>query len=194
MNFSAVILAGGKSSRMGRDKARLEVAGEPLLARQIRLARESGAAEIFISGRGEMDYAEFGGHTLPDAFPGAGPLAGIEPALRAATSSLLLVLAVDLPAVSAEFLQRLAAVAAENFGVIPRLSGQIEPLAAIYPKSSLALVEARLRHQQNSVMAFAAQCVQSSLARWLELSVAEAHHFTNWNTPADFSVATGQRR
>ncbi|HEY5345385.1 MAG TPA: NTP transferase domain-containing protein, partial [Verrucomicrobiae bacterium] len=59
MNFSAVILAGGKSSRMGRDKAFLEIGGTTLLARQIGLARELGAAEIFISGRAETDYSKF---------------------------------------------------------------------------------------------------------------------------------------
>src|SRR6266566_3753822 len=59
MNFSAVILAGGKSSRMGRDKAFIKVGGQPLLARQIQLAQTVGAKEIFISGREDVDYSNF---------------------------------------------------------------------------------------------------------------------------------------
>ena len=119
MNFSAVILAGGKSSRMGRDKAWLEVGGQTLLARQIGVMRELGAAEIFISGRADADYSAFGCRVLPDKLPDAGPLAGIERALDAAQAPLLLVLAVDLPEMSAELLRRLAADCSENLGSIP---------------------------------------------------------------------------
>src|ERR1035438_9547728 len=59
MNFSAVILAGGKSSRMGRDKAWLEVGRQTLLARQIQLAQAAGATEIFVSGRFGVAYPTF---------------------------------------------------------------------------------------------------------------------------------------
>ena len=105
MNFSAVILAGGKSSRMGCDKAFLEIGGQTLLARQIQLVHDAGAAEVFISGREGVDYSTSGCRVLTDKFPDAGPLAGIERALDTMTSPLLLVLAVDLPAMTAEFLQ-----------------------------------------------------------------------------------------
>src|SRR5690349_130325 len=84
MNFSAVILAGGKSSRMGRDKAWLEINGQILLTRQIELVQAGGATEVFISGRAGMDYSAFGCRVLQDRFPNAGPLAGIERALDAA--------------------------------------------------------------------------------------------------------------
>ena len=87
MIFSAVILAGGKSLRMGRDKAWLEIEGQTLLARQIALARETGAAEIFISGRADADYSAFGCPVLQDGFPDAVPLAGIERALDASSCS-----------------------------------------------------------------------------------------------------------
>ena len=88
MNFSAVILAGGKSSRMGRDKAFLSISGKTMLARQIETVRAAGAAEIFISGRAETNYSEFGCRVLVDKFHNAGPLAGIEAALAAATQSI----------------------------------------------------------------------------------------------------------
>src|ERR1041385_2459244 len=96
MNFSAVILAGGRSQRMGRDKARLIVQGKPLLLRQVELARELGAAEVLISGRAGGDYTGFNCPVLMDRFEDAGPLAGIESALTAMSTEMLLVLAVDM--------------------------------------------------------------------------------------------------
>ncbi len=130
MNFSAVILAGGKSSRIGRDKAWLEAGGQTLLVRQIGLAMEIGAAEIFISGRPEVDYSAFGRRVLVDQFSDSGPLGGIERAFAEMTSPSLLVLAVDLPEMSADLLRRLAAGAAESFGAIPMLASGMEPLAS----------------------------------------------------------------
>ncbi len=190
MNFSAVILAGGKSSRMGRDKAWLEVGGQPLLARQIQLARELGAREIFISGRADADYAAFGYPVLRDKFAGAGPLAGIERALDAAALPLLLVLAVDLPEMSVEFLRGLGAGCVENVGAIPRVNGNIEPLAAFYPKAAQSLAGASLGNRRNAVTTFAENCAQSGLARFVELPAAEARHFVNWNSPADLPCLT----
>src|SRR5438045_208943 len=117
MNFSAVILAGGKSSRMGRDKAFLEIGGQTLLARQIQLVRAIGANEIFISGREGPDYSDFGCQVLKDRFHDAGPLAGIESALTAISTPLVLVLAVDLPDMSATFLKQLFLCSTTNVGV-----------------------------------------------------------------------------
>jgi molybdenum cofactor guanylyltransferase len=189
MNFSAVILAGGKSSRMGRDKAWLEIGGQTLLARQIQLARETGAAEIFISGRTEAHYSEFNRRVLQDKFPNAGPLAGIESALDSISTPLLLVLAVDLPEMHVEFLRQLAMHCAENLGAIPRVNRNIEPLAAFYLKAAQPLAATLLRTGDNAVSTFAERCVQSGLARFVELPASETKYFTNWNSPADLASA-----
>ena len=185
MNFSAVILAGGKSSRMGCDKAFLEISGQTLLARQIQTARAAGATEIFISGHADADYSAFGCGVLKDNFPDGGPLAGIEVALVAATNPLLLVLAVDLPRMNAEFLRRLAADCLADRGIISKSENGIEPLAAFYPKSAQPLVETLLRAEDNAAAKFAIQCVRCGLARFVDLPTNDARHFTNWNSPAD---------
>lgn len=189
MNFSAVILAGGKSSRMGGDKAFLEIGGQTLLARQIQLAREIGAAEVFISGRAGVDYSASGGRVLLDNFPDAGPLAGIERALDAASSPLLLVLAVDLPDMSADFLRKLTETSSENRGAVPRVNGNLEPLAALYPKAALPLATALLVEKQFAVKHFAARCEQAGLVGYAELPEAVAGIFRNWNSPADRPTA-----
>jgi molybdenum cofactor guanylyltransferase len=184
-DFSAVILAGGNSSRMGRDKAWLEVGSQRLLERQIELARTSGAAEIFISGRADTDYTGFGSRVLHDQFANAGPLAGLERALDAAASLLVLVLAVDLAAMSADLLRRLAAASAKNVGAVPRLNGKPEPLAAFYPKATHAMAVAQLERGNFAVKVFAERCVQGGFCRFIELAASDAHHFANWNSPAD---------
>ena len=188
MNFSAVILAGGKSSRMGRDKALLEIGGQTLLARQIEIVRAAGATEVFISGRADADYSVFGCHVLKDNFPDAGPLAGIEAALAAATNPLLLVLAVDLPRMNAEYLRRLAADCLTDCGAVPKSENGIEPLAAIYPKIARARAGALLHGGENAAANFAEQCVLSSLARFVTVPADEAGSFANWNSPADLAL------
>jgi molybdopterin-guanine dinucleotide biosynthesis protein A len=185
MNFSAVILAGGKSSRMGCDKAFLEVGGETLLARQIRLVQAVGATEVFISGRDGADYSAFAGRVLLDELAEAGPLAGIERALAAMDSSLLLVLAVDLPDMSVDFLCALATHCPDQRGAIPRVKGLAEPLVAFYPKAAHALAASRLNQKLLAVKDFAAACVLAGHARFVDLPAREARYFANWNSPAD---------
>ena len=185
MNVSAVILAGGKSSRMGRDKAFLEINGETLLAKQIRIARESGASEIFISGRTDTNYSAFGCQVLQDEFPDAGPLAGIHGAMLAAQNPLLLVLAVDLPNLNSGLLKRLMTQTRDGLGVIPHFNGKVEPLIALYPRTALSLCETFLREQDRAVRNFATRCVRKGLANFFDLPIADIACLTNWNTPED---------
>lgn len=188
MKFCAVILAGGKSSRMGRDKAWLELDGQPLLARQIRIVREAGVAEVLISGRAEVDYAQFQLPVLLDTGVAQGPLAGIERALSVCTSSHLLVLAVDLPRMSAAYLQRLIEYCSTNVGVVPRVARQLEPLVAVYPKDCLPLAQAALEKGEPAVRDFALNCTASGFLRELDVPAVDAPHFDNWNQPSDFKA------
>ena len=185
MKFSAVILAGGNSSRMGRDKAFLETGGQTLLARQIQLVRTAGAAEVFISDRPVTDYPAQGCQVLLDQFAGAGPLAGIERALVAATSPLLLVLAVDLPEMNATLIRALAANCSDQLGAVPCLGEDIEPLAAFYPKAAHGLVERLLREESNAATTFARHCAHSGLVKFIQASRDQARYFRNWNCPAE---------
>jgi len=186
MNFSAVILAGGKSSRMGRDKARLEIAGQTLLARQIALVRDAGAREVFISVRMGVDHAA-GCIVLVDKFPDAGPLAGIERALDASTSPLLLVLAVDMPAMNGTILGNLIAACSDVCGAIPKTRQGTEPLAAIYPKTALERLNLELGQGKTpGARWFADECVAAGLARFVEVTEAESGCFASCNSPEDF--------
>lgn len=188
--FSAVILAGGRSTRMGRDKALLELHGRPLLARQIALARSLVPVEVLVSGRAGTDYSGFGCPVLHDRVPDAGPLGGIATALETARAPLVLVLAVDLPHLTAAVLKRVLAAAGENRGVVPRVAGRLEPLAALYPRSAAAQVGAQLVRQRFAVRDFAQVCAAADLVRFLDLPAECAGAFANWNTPEDLAAST----
>ena len=186
MNFSALILAGGKSSRMGCDKAWLDVDGQPLIERQLALVRELGAAEVFISAQPGTDYSALGCPVLADEFPNAGPLAGIERGLAASHSPLLLVLAVDLPRMKIGFLRKLGAACGAMEGAVPEIGGQLEPLAAFLPKETHALAVQQLQVGRNAVHAFAAVCEARGLLQRYPVIPADLPLLLNWNAPGDF--------
>ena len=185
MKFSAVILAGGRSLRMGQDKAWLDLDGKPMVARQIELARALGAAEVFISGRTDTDYDALSCPILHDRIANAGPLAGIESALTASTSPLLLVLAVDMPQMTTAPLQTLLVCCTEMRGAIPRFGEHVEPLAALYPKAALQMVRESLDHHRLAARYFAERCVELDLAAFIDLPQQHTACFANWNSPAD---------
>ena len=192
MRLSAVILAGGESRRMGRDKAWASLDGEPLLARQIALVARLGATEIFISGRAQSDYSHFVRPVLLDEKPGLGPLGGIERALHAATCPLVLVLAVDLAQMTEACLCKLVARCGSGTGAVPELDGKLEPLAAVYPNRCHALAAALLAGPCPAARAFAEACVRANAARIVRVSAADVPCFTNCNTQDDLALVRGE--
>ena len=190
MHLSAVILAGGNSSRMGQDKAWIEICGQPLMRRAVAPVRDSGIRDVFISGRTDTDYSTLGCSVLFDLEPGGGPLGGIERALATATAPLVLVLAVDLPAITAAFLRRLAAYCNPLTGAVPRLRGELEPLAAIYPQRCHSIARDCLRESRRAARDFANACLRAHAVRTLPVSGADSGCFKNWNVPSDVTSAT----
>ncbi len=144
------ILAGGASSRMGRDKGLLDFAGVPLILHTARLL-EPLVGEVTVVGS-PTRYRKFGLRAIPDqsqiqhgpARPGFGPLAGIATALAATQSRWNLIVACDLPYLSPEWLDLLLSRALRSRGdaVIPRTSRGIEPLAAVYRRECGAPISA----------------------------------------------------
>ena len=103
--ISMIILAGGASSRMGRDKSDLTIDGKTFLEMQIEKGEKLGISDILLSGyHGENKYKY---PIIPDRFPGKGPLGGLEACFRKAKNPYCLVLGVDVPLVPAEELAAL---------------------------------------------------------------------------------------
>jgi molybdenum cofactor guanylyltransferase len=183
MRCSAVLLAGGKSSRMGRDKAFLVFDGQPLWRRQMEKLRQLSPEQIMVSGPPRKEWSDC--HVIADEVDHAGPLAGIAAALGKCTTSHLVVLAVDLPMMTSNFLQSLLALCGEKRGAVPRNAASFEPLAAVYPANCAFLAESALRDGDLSLQSFARKGTNE---KWLverEISESEILLFTNLNTPAD---------
>jgi molybdopterin-guanine dinucleotide biosynthesis protein A len=191
MRFSAVVLAGGRSSRMQRDKAFLPCRGTTLLARQVELVRALVPEEIFISGRADADYGALGLPVLLDRFADLGPLAGVERALGEACSPLLLVLAVDLPEMTADLLRRLAARCRADRGVAPRTRFGLEPLAAFYPTSMQPIAATMLRAGRAAMTEFVRRGVEAGQVEEYACPPADEAWFRNWNGPEDAGPAEG---
>jgi molybdenum cofactor guanylyltransferase len=149
-SVNAFVLAGGKSSRMGRDKAFLQLGGRTLLARALELAG-AVANNTWIVGSPEK-FAEIG-PVVQDIYPGRGPLAGIHAALTATGSERNLVLAVDLPFLQPDFLHYLISRARESSAavVVPRAAGGLQPLCAVYRRSFAEVAEQSLRGGRNKI-------------------------------------------
>ena len=186
--FSAVLLAGGRSRRMGSDKAALVVGGQPLWQRQLATLRATGASELFISGRTDGPYAGCGVPIIADLTPGAGPLAALEAVLPRITNTHAVVLAIDLPSMRADFLQALVNTAlANNCSVIPENEGRFEPLAAVYTPRLLPLVIECLQSSDYSMQSLLRRSVNHGLAIAHPLRPEERVLFLNLNSPEDLS-------
>lgn len=129
--WTGVVLAGGKSTRMGQDKALLEVDGKPLLLHAIEKLK-AHARELLVIGD-PRKYGHIWPAVLPDEIPGLGPLGGIVTAMGAARHDRLLVLAVDVPGVNERLLDRLTREMPDDAdALVPRHAEQLEPLVAAY--------------------------------------------------------------
>jgi len=183
MRCSAVLLAGGKSSRMGRDKALLEINGKPLWRHQLATLENLSPRQLMLSGPHcqEGDY-----EILTDELPDAGPLAGVAAALRRCRTPRLVVLAVDLPEMTADFLRALLDDCGPSFGIVPRSPDGFEPLAAIYPVACRSFAMKALHDGQFSMQNFVRRAVEQGWLHERTLLPAELSLFTNLNTPADY--------
>jgi molybdopterin-guanine dinucleotide biosynthesis protein A len=146
---TAFVLAGGRSSRMGADKAFLQLDGSTLLARAIRTASVVGPVRLVGNPSKFTEY----GDVIADLFHAQGPLAGIQAALRSTNTRLNLVLAVDMPFVTAEFLQVLLRRAqdSDRMVTVPRAGGRLQPLCGIYRQDFADVAEPALREGRNKI-------------------------------------------
>ena len=185
MTLSAMLLAGGQSQRMGTEKATLLVSGEPLWQRQLRVLQELQPVELWVSAREARPWCPPGIEVVLDKIPGRGPLSGVAAGLRRLQTSHLLVLAVDLPQMTAGHLSKLRSLTRPGRGVIPRQGDYFEPLCAIYPVEAIALAEAMLGAGNVSLQPFAQLLLGKSQAVAYDLTPAEQTLYFNMNTPAD---------
>jgi molybdopterin-guanine dinucleotide biosynthesis protein A len=184
------VLAGGRSSRMGREKALLEIGGVPLIFRTARLV-ESVAGSATVIGETEGIRA-LGLRCVPDEWPGAGPLGGIATALRVSAAPWSLVVACDLPYLTRAWLEYLVgrALESEADAVIAMNDGGAEPLCAAYRKSANATMRAAVSEGNLKVRSFL-ETLRGEVIEpeeWKRFD-SDGYLFKNMNTPEDYEEA-----
>lgn len=191
-DVAAFILAGGKSTRMGADKAFVTLDGRTLLARGLELVR-SVTQSVWILG----DATKFAAFVpvVEDIFPGCGPLGGIHAALRSSHAELNLMLAVDLPFASFALLQYLIGRARKEPDAavtIARSGGRWQPLCAVYRREFVDVAEKALRAGRYKIDAlFDEVRVQVIGEDELEAAGFSERMFRNMNTPEELAEASG---
>ncbi|MHC1697492.1 MAG: molybdenum cofactor guanylyltransferase [Geobacteraceae bacterium] len=142
---TAVILAGGKSSRMKSNKALLPFCGELFIERIHRQLSALFSEVILVTNTPEI-YRFLPCRMVPDEFPGLGSLAGIHAGLKQSKTEHIFVVACDMPYLNSELICHMLSKASDSDVVIPESEGGFEPLHAVYSKNCLPVIEAALKN------------------------------------------------
>ncbi len=189
--FDAALLAGGRSSRFGRDKAQIDWRGRPLYVVQLRKLASLEPARLWLSTRAEQPFPEIleGVERIVDAVPDLGPVEGLRGVLAASGAKWLLVLAIDLPRMESAFLGELLAESARSgAGTVPKTERGWEPLAAVYPREGmLRLVEGALATGKRRLQDLLDEAEAAGLVRAVRVAEDATDFFANLNTPEDLA-------
>ncbi|MGA8142604.1 MAG: molybdenum cofactor guanylyltransferase [Candidatus Acidiferrales bacterium] len=183
-------MAGGESSRMGRDKALLELGGVAMIVRAANLVESVTDTCAVIGDSVRLEGLAL--RIITDDMPGAGPLGGIATALRASRAAWNLVIACDLPYLTREWLEFLAerALRSEADAVLPMNERGAEPLCAMYRKRSEGAIREALdrgtRKVTDGLAGVATQFIEPS--EWKGFD-SDGLLFKNMNSPADYEEA-----
>jgi molybdopterin-guanine dinucleotide biosynthesis protein A len=190
---AAFVLAGGASTRMGRDKALLELCGEPMVVRAAHLA-EPHVASVAVVAPADR-YAALELPVLPDRWPGAGPLGGIVTALSSTKSDWNLIIGCDLPYLTSEWFAWFipCAINSQAHAVVPESRRGLEPLAALYHRACAAALTAALERGVRRVTDGLAEVLVERVraAEWQGLDPS-GRLFDNMNTLEDYKEARGR--
>jgi molybdenum cofactor guanylyltransferase len=180
------VLAGGLSTRLGRDKAFVEVDGEPLVGRTVRLVREVAGSAVVVGRASVFQAAGF--EAIEEADPGNGPLGGILAALQATRSDWNLIVACDLARLERSFLDRLVAACTANVDAVVAWSPDSgrQPLCAVYHH--------RCREPLAEQYAAGVRAVRRAIEvlQVHEVAVTESEILFNLNTPDQLQQLGGR--
>lgn len=189
MKLTGIIMAGGKNSRMGTDKALLRVGPLTMVENAVRQLRKVVDNVIVVSARPES-MPSLDADIVTDIFPGCGPLGGIHAGMTYSSTDVNVVVACDMPFIQPELLGYLARHGKNYDVVIPRLGTYLEPLSACYNKSCLNVIEEQIRAGRLKITSFFPRVNvmyvdREKLSDLVKVDIA----FFNVNTPEDLNRA-----
>jgi molybdopterin-guanine dinucleotide biosynthesis protein A len=188
VSVSAAIMAGGKSKRMGQDKAWIELDGEPLVKRVADVLAQVADEVIIVAN--DPKYERLGLRVVRDRYPDGGALGGIATGVGAAAHDTVLVAACDMPFLSVDVWRLIVGHAGEADVVIPRIGGEFETLHALYTKSCVPHMVRSLAENRLRVISFFDQVRVLAIEEpELRASDPTLRSFTNVNTPEELASA-----
>lgn len=187
--MTSVVLAGGRSVRLGRDKALVELAGRSLIERVIDRVSTLGNEVIVVASRANS-LPDLGVRKVADVYPNKGPLGGIYSGLKAAHTHHCLVVGCDMPLLNLALLGHLMCLAPGFDIVVPRVGGNLEPLHAVYARTCLQSIDDALKHDRLQVQSFFDR-VKVRYVEDAELREFDPEHlsFFNINSQSDLERA-----
>lgn len=189
IDAAAVVLAGGKSSRMGRPKALLPFDGAPLIAHVVRLLGELCAETVVVAAPGQ-ELPSVAATLVRDEVAYQGPVSGIYHGLSAATKDLCFVTSCDAPFLSRRLIAHLLAQSAEYDVVVPHWERRYQPLHAVYRKTVAPLLKAQLaRGELRPVFLFDKVRTRNVGEDEIRRLDPEGLSFLNMNTPEEYDAA-----
>lgn len=191
-SLTIAVLAGGLSTRMGRDKSFALLHGRPLIQHVLERVLPLRCPIMLIANQPER-YRSFGIPTYRDIVPGRGSLGGLYTALALSDSHHVLCLACDMPFLNTSLLNYLGTLAGDWDAVVPLTNGHAQPLHALYSKGCLTPMERALKQGDLRI----SDCLRDSRVRWVHEAELcqfdpELESFANVNTPADLQRAEQQ--
>ena len=186
ITLSAVLLAGGESRRMGRDKATIEIDGQPLWKRQLEILRALEPERVFVSARTRPSWLPADVKLLLDDPPSRGPLSGLTKALATMRTTHLVALAVDMPFMTVEQIRELSSHCREQRGAIPTIGDRAEPLAAIYPATASSDFAAALNGSDFSLQTLISKLTAAAKIQLAPVEDESVHLYRSVNEPGDF--------
>ncbi len=170
--ISSILLAGGRSSRLGTDKARIKLDGRFMMLQGIAQKLLAVSDEVIVATDGRRyDRLRLKVKWVEDVYPGAGSLVGLYSGLREASSDYALVVACDMPFLNTELLRYMIALPRDYDVLIPKVGDKIEPLHAIYSKKCLPPIESSLKAGHLKIIDF----LDEVLVRYLPKEVIESY-------------------
>ena len=187
MNASAIVLCGGRSRRMGRDKASLPF-GDATLLERVVAAVVSVTDEVVVVGRSSPTQSSV--RVMPDATEGLGPLGGLLTGLDAATRPHVLLVSCDLPLLVPGVLGRLLALVGDADACVPRIAGRAMPTCAVYATRVADIVRARLQTDDRSLRGL----LDTMRVRWVDADELrdvdpDLLSFLDCDTPEEYAAA-----
>ena len=185
MTISAVLLAGGKSTRMGQDKTKMMFRGAPLWKNQLELLRSIQPVELVVSAQSDPAWRPADAQFAADEQPSHGPLGGLAAAFTQITADHLLALAIDMPFMTKAYLRRLCEQVRTGQGIVPVIENRAEPLAAIYPREAEDEFSHALSGNDFSLQPLIRRLIGLGKLRPVEVTADEAPFLRNLNEPKD---------